>query len=70
MAGSQNTCQGADLEGIMCGQVELDMGGLRGFLWKKRVQVGLHNLPVERQLEMPSAPGTERITQLCNVSGI
>ena len=56
LAGGQNPCLGADLENIICGQVELDMRGLWGFPWKQRVQVGLHDLPVKRQLQMTSAP--------------
>lgn len=36
------------------------MRGLWGFPWKQRVQVGLHDLPVERQLQVASAPEIER----------
>ena len=36
------------------------MCGLWGFPWKARVQVWLHDLPVERQLQVASAPERER----------
>lgn len=60
LAGSQNPCWRADVENIICGQVKLDMRGLWGFPWKQRVQVGLHDLPVERQLQVASAQEIER----------
>lgn len=50
LAGSQNACGGADMENMVCGQVEVDEGGLWGIPWKQRPQVGLHDLPVEGQL--------------------
>lgn len=36
------------------------MGALWGFPWKQRAQVGLHDLPVEWQLQVTSAPERER----------
>lgn len=67
LAGGQNPCYRADAENIICGQVELDMGGLWGFTWKQGVQVGLHDPPVERQLQVASAPERERMKEICNV---
>lgn len=52
LAGSQDACWGADIENLVCGQVELDMWGIRAFPWKQRIQVGLHDLPVKRKLQV------------------
>lgn len=60
LAGGQNTCFGADMENIITGQVELDAGELWGFPWKQRVLVGLHDLPVERQLQVASSKEREK----------
>lgn len=60
LAGSQNPCWWADVENIICGQVKLDMRGLWGFPRKQRVQIGLHDLPVERKLQVSLAPERER----------
>lgn len=66
LAGGQKACRWANLENIICGQVEMDVGGLRGVPWKQMMQVGLHNLPVERQLQVSSPPETEKET--CNTT--
>lgn len=60
LAGAQKACWGTNVENIICGQMGLDMGGLQGFPWKQRMQVGLHNLPVERQLQVASPQETEK----------
>lgn len=55
LAGSQKARLGADMESFICGRVGLDLEWHRGFSWKQRMQVGLQDLPVERQLQMASS---------------
>lgn len=48
------------MENLVRGQVDLDVGRLQGFPGKEWVQLWLHDLPVERQLQVALAPERER----------
>lgn len=52
LAGTQKACKRANMEHVICGQVGLDMERLYCVPWKQRFQVGLHDLPAERQLQV------------------
>lgn len=53
----QDASEGADLEGAVRLRVELDLGKGRGLDGGHGSQVGLHDLPVERQLNVTSVAG-------------
>lgn len=52
LEGGQQACRGADVERLVCGQVVLDAGGVWCLPREQGLQVGLHDLPVERQLQV------------------
>lgn len=69
LVGSKDTSKGAYLESIDCFRLELDLGRLWSFDWRLGAQVGLHDLPVEGQLHVTSAPEREkdRVTEFIHL---
>lgn len=67
LTGGKNASYRGDVENTVCGRVELDVFALWSFPGELRVQVGLHGLPVEGQLQVASDPERERESHLvCN----
>lgn len=54
LAGGQKAGLRAYIKTVICGLQKVYMGGLMGFPWKNRLQVGFHDLPMKGQLQVAS----------------